>query len=570
MKMSQNFLKNSIWKHLWLNKQIVLIIFILFNLLLSSVTGYFTPRLISDFYQSLGNKEVFNLQFRDLVFLFVVEYLNRFFFQVSTHRYIQLLLMETRQKSFSLWLRAPFRGNRNKKDEYPLGEVLSRLMNDTDAIREVVSSGSFAIFIDMVFIASCLISFLQLNSTTGFVLFGVEVLAAILLIKGSRAMASVYMEVRKITGKMARVVTDLTSGLRELFFSPNPKYASIRGDKIFEDFLDKQLKANIWDASYYSAAESLYPILIALLMIIVPFSGIVEVAILAVLIDLIQKSIGPIKEIASKISVLQRASTGLIRISEFNQSFPQEVIDSPNFSMLTLNEISIGLKSFSYDGGFNLKDIDFKLKRGEILGILGESGCGKSTLLKLISGQYDPFEGHIFLDNRLINPLDEHQLRNFSYYVSLISQDSHVFSESVRFNIGLGREEDFDIFWELAIKNIPYLIRWGITPDTKIEPTNLSMGQKQLISGLRALYLRKPIILLDELSSGLDSELELALRDLIHFFQSRCITIIVTHRAETILASNQLLLLDQGRLVARGAPSELKNVEKFKEFLSHL
>jgi ATP-binding cassette subfamily B protein len=96
------------------------------------------------------------------------------------------------------------------------------------------------------------------------------------------------------------------------------------------------------------------------------------------------------------------------------------------------------------------------------------------------------------------------------------------------------------------------------------------MGQKQLLSGLRALFLKKPIILMDEISSGLDSELEAALKDLIKFFQSRSMTIIVTHRLETIINSDQLLLLDHGRLIGHGLPKDLQHNEKYQNFLKHL
>ena len=562
--------KNKLWKHLWLKSEIPLIVFIFFNLLISAVTGYLTPRFISDFYQALNDSQAFNHHFLLLVLLFVGEYVNRFLFQLSSHRYIQLLLMDIRKRSFSLWLKAPFKKTVKKNDDYPLGEVLARLMNDTDAVREVVSSGSFGIFIDIIFIVSCLISFLQLNSTTGIALFLVEVLACLLLIKGSKVMVTVFMDVRRVTGQMARVVTDLTSGFKELFYSPNPNYATKRGQKIFEEFLDKQLTANIWDASYYSAAESLYPILIALVMVIVPYSHIAEVAILAALIDLIQKSISPIKEVASKMSVLQRAGTGLERLSEFNERFSSEDFISPDFSELNVEKLNFSLSHFQYDQGFVLGPIHFELRRGDILGILGESGCGKSTLLKLLSGQYQTFKGHITIDNKKIETEFEKNLRSFSSYVSLISQDSHVFTETLMFNITLGHDRGFDEFWNLATNNIPYLSRWGISPKDKIQPRLFSMGQKQLLSGLRALFLKKPIILMDEISSGLDSELESALRDLIKFFQSRSITIIVTHRLETILNANSLLLLNKGELLAKGSYAELQPHPKFQEFLSHL
>lgn len=568
----QPSLKNSHWGFLWLKSEFYLIIFILINVAVSAVTGYLTPQYITGFYESLGSEILFHKQLKILVIIFVAEYLNRFLFQLATQRYIQVLLGDVRRRCFTLWIRAPFKKRKgaSSHDDYPMGEVLARLMNDTDAVREIVSSGSFTIFIDIVFIASCLISFLRLNSSTGWALFIAEVLACLLLVKGSKFMGVLFMDVRRITGLMARVVTDLTSGLKELFFSPNRNYASERGRKIFEEFLDKQLHANIWDASYYSAAESLYPILVALMMLIVPYAQIVEVAILAALIDLIQRSITPIKDVASKISVLQRARTGLLRIHQFTESYGSEKFDLLSTAGHDVETLNFNLEKFQYDKGFTLSDISFTLRKGEILGIIGESGCGKSTLLRLLSGQYQSFTGLIELDHLKIQPELEKEIRSFSSYVSLVSQDSHVFTETLKFNITLGTDEGFDGFWDQAISSIPYLRRWGKFPTEMISPKELSLGQKQLLSGLRALYLKKPIILMDELSSGLDSELETALRDLLRFFQTRSLTIIVTHRLETILKADHLLLMDQGRIIGKGSHDELLSHPKYQQFLQHL
>lgn len=557
--------------YLWLKSEVPLVILMFINLVVTAIAGYLTPRLITQFYDSFKKEAEFDHYFWLLLGLFLAEYANRFVFQVCSHRYIQILLNQIRGQSFSLWLKAPFKKKAGgKHDEYPMGEVLARLMNDTDAVREIVSSGSFGIFIDIIFILSSLISFLELNSTTGLAIFLAEIVAVFLLIKGSKAMAFIFMDVRKVTGYLAREITDLTSGLRELFFSPNNHYASRRGEKVFEDFLNKQLHANIWDASYYSAAESLYPILIALVMVIVPYSKIVEVAVLAALIDLIQRSITPIKDVASKISVISRARTGIERVHQFNESFEKTSSDRMNFTGLEVKHLDFSLVHFQYDQGFILSDIKFSLERGQVLGILGESGCGKSTLMKLLSGQYHPFEGLIRIDEKAVNPGSDSELRNFSSYVSLVAQDSHVFTDTLKFNITLGDDDGFEKFWELAIEAIPYLGRWEIKTADVVKSSMLSMGQKQLASGLRALFLKKPIILMDEISSGLDSELESALRDLIKFFQSRSITIIVTHRLETIFNSDHLILLEQGKVLAQGSPTLLRENKRYQEFLAHL
>src|SRR5690606_12999406 len=179
-------------------------------------------------------------------------------------------------------------------------------------------------------------------------------------------------------------------------------------------------------------------------------------------------------------------------------------------------------------------------------------------------------KGSIDIDERVIDPTQEKDLRSFSSYVSLISQDSHVFSETLKFNITLGADEGFEEFWRIATEAIPYLVKMGFSPDDNVKPRLLSMGQKQLISGLRALFLKKPIILMDEISSGLDSDLESALKDLIHFFRSKTMTIIVTHRLETILNSDQLILLEAGEMVAKGSFTQLKEIPKFAHFIEHL
>jgi ATP-binding cassette subfamily B protein len=410
----------------------------------------------------------------------------------------------------------------------------------------------------------------------GIGLFALEVIACVLLVWGSRKMGVVFTEVRKVTGLLSRVVADVTKGLRELAFTPHAQYASRRGDAVFDDFLKKQLKSNVWDAGYYSAAESLYPILLAAVLVFFPEGEMGRMALLAVLIDLIQKSISPIKEVAGKISSIQRARTGLDRIMEFHQHFAgtQEL----RRSLLEMNSsLEVKVEHFSYqwtdESAFELNDISFKAQAGELVGIVGMSGCGKSTLLRLLSGQHGSFKGSVLVDGtHTLEAQDEQDLGQLCQLVSLVSQDSHVFSSSVEFNIALDlNASGFQEFWQNAQKALPYLGRWGINPDTPVDVKSLSLGQKQLLSGLRACFLRKPIVLFDEVSSGLDPDLEKALRDLVLIVQRHSLTIIVTHRLETILSATKLLVMKEGRLMDTGSPRELmQSSEIFREFIEHL
>lgn len=582
-----NFLKNKIFDYIYLPDRKLLIVLIVMTLICSSIIGYLTPIVIKalyDSYQPGGNLE---LAIRNLLVLVIAEYSVTVIYQVSINRYVQKLLSFIRSRSYQRWMLSLETAGKGQygDQKYPMGEVLSRILTDTEAVIEMVSTGSFRIFIDLAFIASCLIGFISLNTTSGIALIIAEVLACIGLVIGSKKMAQVYMEVRKSTGIMSRMIANLAGGFRFSFFHPNQGYASKRGHASFEDFLKKQLKANVWDASYFSLAESLFPILLALLVIVFPYSSIVEVAVIAAIVDLIQRSISPIKEVAGKISSIQRARTGIIRIEEFNtdlETLPKTHFDSQH-NQMSLKKMTVNIDEFEYPARkegevFRLENIHFEALPGELVGIVGQSGSGKSTLLKILSTD-------IVSDTALITLLDESNnqvqfsgqnletLLSYKSQVSIVSQDSHVFTASLKFNITLSYEDsqEFETFWSDVRARIPYLKNWGIKPEDEIQPKDLSLGQKQLLSALRSCFLVKPIVLFDEISSGLDSELEEALRILVLFIQKHSLTFIVAHRIETILEADKILVMQNGCLVDQGRHQELlQNSVAYQEFFAQV
>ncbi len=553
-----------------------------FCLALSAVLGGQVPHAITNLANFYGTSR-FNEGLILLTAIFVGTYFNRALYQIVINKYILLLIQHVRTWCYNQWLdtHEVQTSTKNTSDRYPQGELLARMMNDTESVRELITSGTFAIFINLFFVASCLIQFMTLNPKMGGLLAVAEVLCAVLLIFGSRSMRDIFLKVRRSRGIMSRTLANLVGGVSQTYYSNHNHYALKKGEVAFDDFLKNILKSNIYDASYYSVAESLYPLLLLLVGFAFPYVEIQQAAIVLALVDLIQRSINPIKEIASKVANIQRAYTGFLRISEFLKDLDPRPSEDPLWTE-GIKSMKVDVKEFSYPekGGerFQLKNISFEAKASEMIGLVGLSGSGKSTLLQILTQTVIQDKGTIELSydsgkTLIVNHDDENSRQQYKYCIGLVSQESHLFSESLYFNIGLNQKtrEEFDTFWNKMKVEIPYLAEWGIDVNDVIHVAKLSLGQKQLLAALRSLFLNKPIVLFDEIASGLDTALESALRRMVQLIQGECLTFIVAHRLETIIDADRILVMNEGSLVDSGKHQELLQSSLiYQEFLQEL
>jgi ATP-binding cassette subfamily B protein len=565
------------------------IIGLILCLIMSAVLGSLTPMMISDLSRNYADSAAYYQSVWDLGILFVAVYFNRVVYQLCINKYIQMLMQDIRTKCYDKWVHSYEikSGDKYSEDIYTQGEVISRIMNDTESLRELMTSGTFGIFINIFFVISCLISFVRLNTVSGVFLGVIEVAATILLIWGSKYMRDIFLKVRESRASMSRLLSNMVGGIKETFYTNHENYASKRGQIVFDDFLNKQLVANVWDAGYYSIAESLYPILLIFVVVIFPYSQITEAAIIFAVVDLIQRSIGPIKEIAAKIANIQRAYSGLSRINQFLDDLSLRLSSENQIlaKKLTLKSISIDIEKFEYpksnnqedETTFSLDNISINALPGQLIGIVGLSGCGKSTLLNIMAANIYPTKGDITLkgeeESITFSRDSVESIISYREKVGIVSQESHIFSDTVGFNISMSHRKSDELtkFWNSVTSDIPYLRDWGIGLDDHFDQRNLSLGQKQLMAAIRSCYLNKPVVLFDEISSGLDGDLELALRNMVLLIQKKSLTFIVAHRVETIINADQIVVMSEGKVEAIGQHEQLIDSSKvYQEFIAEL
>ena len=554
-------------------------------LIVSAVLGGMGPLLLVELGEALSSRKGIHESLLQLGLLYVMVCFNRIIYQSVSLSYVASLIEKIRSLCYDNWLlnqdiRTEIEMDPNS-ERYPLGEVISRIMGDTDAFRELVTSGTLSIFIDICFVVSCFVSLIYLNVFVGEFLLFAELLACVVLYWGSKKMRKVFMEVRNARGHIFRSVGNIVGGIRESYYTDNGHYAVKKGSLAFKNFLHKTTLSNIYDASYYSFAESLYPIFLVLLLLLYPYSDIAKISLMFAIVDLIQRSIEPLKGIASKMANVQRALTGLERVVDFLESFEHIEEAGDKVELGQFDEMRVRIEKFSYSAGkngFGLKDISFSARKGQLVGIVGMSGAGKSTLLNIMAARIVPKKAEIILashgEEKLslkFSGLEDSDL--YRRHVGVVSQESHIFSESVLFNISFEQQltKKFQKFWRWVLEKIPYLEQWGITPGCVLDPRSISLGQRQLVAAIRACYLKKSVILFDEISSGLDSNLEEALRKVILLVQRESMTFVVAHRMETVLGADHILLLEGGELVSAGTHRELsEKSDSYRGFISAL
>jgi subfamily B ATP-binding cassette protein MsbA len=270
--------------------------------------------------------------------------------------------------------------------------------------------------------------------------------------------------------------------------------------------------------------------------------------------------INPVKTLSTSFSNMRKGSAAITRIEEILKT-PVTVDDNPNGKLLhSFNDkIEFRAVTFAYDDAVILDKVDLTINKGKTIALVGSSGAGKSTLADLVPRFHDVTSGEVLIDG--IN-IKDYSLQSVRSLMSIVTQEPILFNDSIANNIALGHPEaSQDQIVEAAkIANAHNFIiqkEGGYNSNIGDRGTKLSGGERQRLTIARAVLKNPPILILDEATSSLDTESERLVQDAINNMMKNRTSIVIAHRLSTIRHSDEIIVLQKGKIVERGNHNEL-------------
>jgi ATP-binding cassette subfamily B multidrug efflux pump len=449
-------------------------------------------------------------------------------------------------------------------DKTPVGNLVTRCVSDIETIAELFSSGIITISGDI----------LQLIAITGFMFYIDWQLSLItlsvlpLLLYASHIfrikVKYSFQDVRTAVSKLNSFVQERLTGMQvvQLYGRESVEYNK------FEAINKEHYKANERSVLYYSIFFPVIEIITAISLALLVWwgtkellgEGITSFGKLTAFIIYINMFFRPVRLLADRFNTIQMGMVAAERIFNLLDNKDNLEQREGNYYKPLDGNLSFTDVWFAYqDETFVIKGLSFDLKKGETLAIVGETGSGKSSIINLIMGFYPYNKGSIKLDGVELNEWDIVQLRS---KISIVLQDVFLFSGSILDNItlnkpGISREKVEQISKELGADE--FIQKLPGTYDYKVmeRGNTLSMGQKQLISFVRAMVVDPAILILDEATSSVDSETEEIIQFAISNMMKNRTSIVIAHRLSTIENANQIMVLDKGNVIEIGSHAYL-------------
>ena len=460
--------------------------------------------------------------------------------------------------------------NLNYFDKTPIGQSTTRTINDIEAINTVFSEGSITILADLMTLTAVLFIMFY----TSWKLTLVVLVVFPLLIWGSyqfkESVRKSYEKVRNHIATMNTFLQERISGMRIVQIFNAEAHEAEKFRQINHDYTSANLKAIFAYAIFFPVVDIISALSLGL-MVWYGARGVlsdeVTVGTLVAFPLYISMLYRPIRMLADKFNSLQMGLIAAERVFKLLEN-DDRVQNSGNLAPERLRgKVEFDDVHFSYNGdlaeGSILKGVSFEIKPGETLAIVGSTGSGKTTIISLLNRFYEIQKGQIRIDDHDLREYDVFALRR---RIAVVLQDVFLFSGTVLENITL---RDSDISEEQVVKAAKMIgahkfiqkLPGGYRYQVMERGATLSMGQRQLISFVRALVFDPDILILDEATSSIDPESESIIQFAIERLIARRTSIIIAHRLSTIRHAANVLVLEKGEVREFGPPDTLLAIE---------
>ena len=454
-------------------------------------------------------------------------------------------------------------------DNTPIGRLVTRNVSDIETLSEVFSTGVAGIIADI----------LQLMVILGFMFYESWELALVSLSLLPILLFATYIfkekvkvsfnEVRTAVSNLNSFVQEHITGMNIVQIFNAEKREHEKFKEINREHRQANIKAVFYYATYFPVAEIIQAAGIGLVIWYGAGEVIKEDLTLGVLIAFImyiQMFFRPIRMIADRFNTLQMGIVASNRILDLMDS-QEHIADNGNFAPDQINgDVKFENVWFAYnDEDWVLKDINFEVKQGQSLALVGATGAGKSSVINLLTRCYDINKGLIAVDNKSVK---EYDLSNLRTHVAVVLQDVFLFSDTIYNNITLknpdiSREKVMEAAELVGAKTFIDKLPGGFDYNVMERGSTLSVGQRQLISFVRAMVYDPKIIVLDEATSSVDTETEELIQEAIQKLMKGRTSIVIAHRLSTIQNADKILVLDKGEIVEEGKHDSLLELDGY-------
>lgn len=456
-------------------------------------------------------------------------------------------------------------------DRTPVGKLITRLTSDVSALGDVFSTGAIGIFSDMFSIVVSAGVMLWANWRLGLLLIFLLLPVTGIIIYFQQQYRVANYQAREELSSLNANFQENIAGIEvvqlfrrekfnsELFRSNNQRYITAIDRTIFND------------SAVSATLEWISLVAIASVLAIggwLVLGENMEIGTLTTFIIFAQQLFEPLRQFADKFTAIQAGFTAVERLNDLLEE-PIDIKDIDNPAVLPEptdemgnvlpGEIRFSHVSFGYKTNeYVLQDLDFTIRPGEKVALVGPTGAGKSSIIRLLCRLYEVTDGQILLDGVDIRNLAQADLRQ---RMAIILQDGFLFSGDVNSNITLGEQyTPAQIRHAAESTNVARFIEQlprGYETMLRERGTNLSGGEKQLLAFARAAIRNPGILVLDEATANLDVGTEAQIQTALNTLLENRTAIIIAHRLSTIRNVDRILVLKQGRLVEQGSHDEL-------------